>query len=92
MRTSYLLLDEYMRFLDCSGGAKTPTKSILEVGVEAALKQSGFNRELFEKRGGVYDWSRDPTFTDAPESSSEGCGGGSAATDIEDLAATSLSA
>jgi radical S-adenosyl methionine domain-containing protein 2 len=82
MRTSYLLLDEYMRFLDCSGGSKTPSKSILEVGVEEALKASGFNEDLFHQRGGVYDWSRESA---APPSA---CGSPSSNVgDIEDLVA-----
>uniref|UniRef100_A0AAQ5ZJY2 S-adenosylmethionine-dependent nucleotide dehydratase RSAD2 n=1 Tax=Amphiprion ocellaris TaxID=80972 RepID=A0AAQ5ZJY2_AMPOC len=31
MRNSYLILDEYMRFLDCREGRKDPSKSILDV-------------------------------------------------------------
>ena len=52
MRDSYLLLDEYMRFLDCSGGAKEPTASILDIGVEAALRDAGFSQQRFHERGG----------------------------------------
>ena len=58
MRNSYLLLDEELRFLDCSGNGKVPSQSILEVGVERALSQAGFDRDMFHRRGGVYDWSR----------------------------------
>lgn len=47
-----------MRFLDCTGGAKVPSKSILDVGVENALLFSGFDEEMFLKRGGVYKWSK----------------------------------
>lgn len=53
MRTSYLLLDENMRFLNCSGGQKQPTKSILEVGVLSAMQESGFDVDLFLRRGGL---------------------------------------
>jgi len=60
MRTSYLILDEYMRFLDCSSGGKIPSRSILDVGVEEALKASGFNEQMFFARGGLYNWSRRP--------------------------------
>jgi hypothetical protein len=49
-----------MRFLDCSGNSKKPSRSILEVGVQMALQQSGFNRELFHVRGGIYYWSNRP--------------------------------
>ena len=53
------LLDEDLSFLDCSEGGKVPSKSILDVGVEEALKQSGFDLGMFELRGGVYDWKRE---------------------------------
>lgn len=59
MQNSYLLLDEEMRFLDCSAGGKVPSKSILEVGVPKALSQAGFDHAMFEKRGGVYEWERE---------------------------------
>lgn len=59
MQNSYLLLDEELRFLDCSGGGKVPSESILQVGVERALQQSGFDLEMFQQRGGVYNWNRE---------------------------------
>lgn len=58
MRDSYLILDEYMRFLDCTEGGKKPSKSILDVGVANALDDSGFDVEMFIERGGVYQWSK----------------------------------
>lgn len=58
MQNSYLMLDEYMRFLDCSGGRKTPGASILDVGVREAVAQCGFESVTFEDRGGVYEWKR----------------------------------
>ncbi|XP_009997543.1 PREDICTED: radical S-adenosyl methionine domain-containing protein 2 [Chaetura pelagica] len=58
MRDSYLILDEYMRFLNCTNGRKEPSKSILDVGVEAAIKFSGFDEKMFLKRGGKYVWSK----------------------------------
>ncbi|XP_017549840.1 radical S-adenosyl methionine domain-containing protein 2 [Pygocentrus nattereri] len=58
MRDSYLILDEYMRFLDCRAGRKDPSKSILDVGVEEAIKFSGFDEKMFLKRGGKYIWSK----------------------------------
>ena len=57
MQNSYLLLDEKLRFLDCSHGNKIPSRSILDVGVEEALANAGFDRDMFLMRGGVYDWS-----------------------------------
>ncbi|XP_052353006.1 radical S-adenosyl methionine domain-containing protein 2 [Oncorhynchus keta] len=58
MRDSYLILDEYMRFLDCREGRKDPSKSILDVGVEEAIQFSGFDEKMFLKRGGKYVWSK----------------------------------
>ena len=89
MRNSYLILDEYMRFvdvslcvkylksfnsrkycvfvsvcvyvhrfLDNSNGSKTPSVSILDVGVKSAMSKSGFDRKMFIKRGGKYVWSK----------------------------------
>ncbi|XP_028837275.1 S-adenosylmethionine-dependent nucleotide dehydratase RSAD2 [Denticeps clupeoides] len=58
MRDSYLILDEYMRFLDCTQGRKDPSKSILDVGVHEAIKFSGFDEKMFLKRGGKYVWSK----------------------------------
>ncbi|XP_004644649.1 radical S-adenosyl methionine domain-containing protein 2 [Octodon degus] len=58
MKDSYLILDEYMRFLNCRNGRKDPSKSILDVGVEQAIKFSGFDEKMFLKRGGKYVWSK----------------------------------
>ncbi|XP_028393239.1 radical S-adenosyl methionine domain-containing protein 2-like isoform X2 [Dendronephthya gigantea] len=58
MRNSYLILDEYMRFLDNTNGTKKPSKSILDVGVQDALNDSGFDEQMFFKRGGKYVWSK----------------------------------
>jgi len=49
MRGSYLILDEYMRFLD--QGREEPGKSILKVGVEEGLRAVRWDER-------VYDWSR----------------------------------
>ena len=64
MRNSYLLLDEYMRLLDSSGGRKDPSLSILDVGVKAAMDKSGFDENKFFKRGGKYKWSKGDTSLD----------------------------
>jgi radical S-adenosyl methionine domain-containing protein 2 len=58
MQNSYLLLDEAMCFLNCAGGGKVPSESIIKVGVERALQQAGFDQTTFEKRGGLFDWHR----------------------------------
>ncbi|KAM6467436.1 S-adenosylmethionine-dependent nucleotide dehydratase RSAD2 isoform 2-T2 [Liasis olivaceus] len=58
MRNSYLILDEYMRFLNCVNGRKEPSRSILDVGVKHAVQFSGFDEKMFFKRGGKYKWSK----------------------------------
>lgn len=58
MKDSYLNLDEYMRFLNCQNGGKEPTKSILDVGVKAALDKAGFDEKAFIRRGGKFDWTK----------------------------------
>jgi radical S-adenosyl methionine domain-containing protein 2 len=47
-----------MRFLDCTNGSKSPSRSILDVGVKNALQYSGFDEKMFFKRGGKYKWSK----------------------------------
>ena len=59
MKDSYLLLDEKLRFLNCSEGKKLPSESLLEVGVEKALAQSGFREDIFFARGGEFNWSKE---------------------------------
>lgn len=69
MAKSYLILDEYMRFLDRDG--REPSKSILEIGVKEALQQVTWDKESFVERGGVYDWARE-------QSGESACAGGEA--------------
>ncbi len=57
MAKSYLILDEYMRFLDRDG--RKPSTSILDSGVHEALGQVYWDAESFVKRGGIYDWGRE---------------------------------
>jgi radical S-adenosyl methionine domain-containing protein 2 len=56
MAKSYLILDEYMRFLDRDG--RQPSHSILEVGVQTALDSVYWDEGAFKERGGIYDWTR----------------------------------
>lgn len=55
MRDSYILVDEYMRFLD---KGNNPSPSILQVGVATALKRVLWDQESFVQRGGIYDWTK----------------------------------
>ncbi|CZT22212.1 related to Radical S-adenosyl methionine domain-containing protein 2 [Ramularia collo-cygni] len=72
MAKSYLILDEYLRFLDKGDGVERASASILEVGVCEALAQVEWDQEAYVKRGAVYEWSRDLV------EGEEGCGNGSA--------------
>ncbi|KAJ3037727.1 Radical S-adenosyl methionine domain-containing protein 2 [Rhizophlyctis rosea] len=75
MKDSYLILDEEMRFLysDATGGGKVASKSILEVGVEQALKNAVFDRNAFLERGGEYDWTKQ-TEEAVGKKCEDGCG------------------
>jgi radical S-adenosyl methionine domain-containing protein 2 len=35
-----------------------PGRSILEVGVDAALREAGWDGEAFVARGGIFEWTR----------------------------------
>lgn len=55
MKSSYLLLDEYMRFLDKD--AELTSGSILDVGVQTALANIKWDQDTFNERGGIFDWT-----------------------------------
>ncbi|GKT35321.1 radical SAM enzyme [Aduncisulcus paluster] len=55
MRNSYVVLDELMRPIDSSTGAKMPQQSILdEGGIEKAMRKVVFDGESFKERSGNY--------------------------------------
>lgn len=58
MASSYLILDEYLCFLDKGSGVEKQSKCILEVGVRQALEEIRWDREAFRARGGEYDCSK----------------------------------
>ena len=68
MASSYLILDEYMCFLDKGSGREKQSACILDVGVDRAWEEIKWDREAFVKRGGEYDWSKG-----VPERA-DGCG------------------
>ncbi|KAF2222317.1 hypothetical protein BDZ85DRAFT_126401 [Elsinoe ampelina] len=59
MAKSYLILDEYLRFLDRDG--RSPSGCILDVGVKKALDSVFWDQKSFVERGGVFDWTREET-------------------------------
>lgn len=78
MKSSYVLVDEYGRFLDSSKGGKEPTCSILDAGgVDAAWEQ------LLQSEGGGFDAS---SFFARDGDYKEGCwSSNKPVRDIEDL-------
>ena len=53
---SYLMVDPAGRFFDDVTGTHNYSQPILEVGVEAAIKEVNPITERFVERGGLYDW------------------------------------
>jgi radical S-adenosyl methionine domain-containing protein 2 len=72
MASSYLLPDEYMRFVDKGEGMMTTSESILDIGVKKAMGQIVWDKESFVDRGGIYDWGR----ADMKPKQEGKCGGG----------------
>ena len=59
MASSYLILDEYLCFLDKGDGREKQSSCILDVGVAKALEEVYWDETAFKQRGGVYAWSRE---------------------------------
>ncbi|TAQ86795.1 hypothetical protein B7494_g4878 [Chlorociboria aeruginascens] len=77
MKGSYLILDEHMRFLDKGDGEETASKSILDIGVRKAMTEVTWERNVFVKRGGLYDWTK------ASGGGEVGCGSSEKAKEME---------
>jgi radical S-adenosyl methionine domain-containing protein 2 len=58
IKGSYLILDEYIRFLDKGDREKKASESILDVGVRKAMTQVRWERIAFVERGGFYNWTK----------------------------------
>ncbi|KAI1750652.1 hypothetical protein F4782DRAFT_548592 [Xylaria castorea] len=71
MASSYLILDEYLCFLDKGAGDEKQSRSILEVGVLRALSEIHWDEKAFKQRGGMYEWTKDVV---EDTSETEGCG------------------
>ena len=64
MKSSYLILDEYMRFLDKGDSNEYKiSESILDVEVDRALSQIKWDETSFYERNGEYDWSNEVSST-----------------------------
>lgn len=57
MTDSYAMIDPLGRFFGNSGGEYVTSQPILAVGVNEALKQSGYAHERLIDRGGEYEWA-----------------------------------
>jgi radical S-adenosyl methionine domain-containing protein 2 len=56
MTGSYLLIDPLGRMFENSLGRHTYSDSLIKNTVASCLEQVSLDREMFEKRGGVYSW------------------------------------
>lgn len=56
MRGSYVMMDPIGRFMQDLTGGYLYSKSILQIGVEEALREVGWDAVRFLKRGGLYQW------------------------------------
>ena len=56
IRGSYAMIDRHGRFFDSLSGAHRYSEPILQVGVDRAFSQVSFDRQVFEGRGGSYDF------------------------------------
>ncbi len=56
IRGSYAMIDPAGRFFDNTTATYIYSKSILECGVEDALKAVHYSFEKFNERGGIYNW------------------------------------
>ncbi|KAI0888085.1 uncharacterized protein GGS22DRAFT_155056 [Annulohypoxylon maeteangense] len=74
MASSYLLVDEFFCFLDKGAGVEKQSRSILDVGVYTALNEVHWDREAFNQRGGLYEWTKD--IIGDEEKIDGGCGSG----------------
>jgi radical S-adenosyl methionine domain-containing protein 2 len=56
MTGSYLLIDPQGRLFENSAGRHTYSSPLQHNPIEKCLSEINLNREMFEKRGGIYNW------------------------------------
>ena len=56
MTGSYVMVDPAGRFFDNVAGGYTYSRSIIDVGVEEALREVSIDSEKFLSRDGIYHW------------------------------------
>jgi len=65
MIDSYVMVDPSGRFFGNTDGVHRMSRSILQVGVAAALAELSFDPRKLDRRGGRYDWGRGASRTAA---------------------------
>lgn len=65
MTSSYAMVDPAGRFYDNSTGGHTYSKPILEIGARLAIQQVNYDFSKFVSRGGIYNWSKPNTKSNA---------------------------
>lgn len=61
MKSSYIILDEYLRFLS-KGDVYKESASILDVDdIDSLLLSTDYEHNTFIERGGVYEWAKEST-------------------------------
>lgn len=59
MKSSYIILDEYLRFLS-KGDVYKESESILDVDdVDSLLQSTDYEHNIFIERGGTFDWTKE---------------------------------
>lgn len=66
IRGSYAMIDPHGRFFDSTQGAHHYSSPILNVGIASAFAEVSFDPDLFEARGGNYDFKPIPISQDIP--------------------------
>lgn len=61
IKGSYLMIDPELRFFGNSEGVYLPSAPILDVGVEEAVRQTGWSPAALLARGGSYEWRKPAT-------------------------------
>ncbi len=59
MQGSYAMVDPAGRFYQNVNGKYEYTDPIIKIGCDQAYRQAGYSINKFQKRGGLYDWTRD---------------------------------
>jgi radical S-adenosyl methionine domain-containing protein 2 len=68
MKKSYLILNEYIHFLDKGDREEKASESILYINIKKVITQVRWDQIVFVERSGFYDWTK---------ASEAGCGSSS---------------